>query len=151
MQQMAEATAIAGMLRELCVLLSRKRALATPEVEQSPMFTICLPSRSATAAFVTQHLASHELPAVIVAAHLSDTPRYQHWGEIGSARKHSPMPRPPRREAARRRIGAAVMVAKFFQDASHRRSGLRSPILANLMTRLAERMCAAPVIYAALQ
>lgn len=83
---MAEVTPIAGMLRELRVPLSRKRA-RQPGLDDAGGGAVThvydLLARSATAALVTLHLASHELPAVIVAAHLGDTPRYQHRGEIG--------------------------------------------------------------------
>jgi hypothetical protein len=84
------------------------QALTTPELQQSPTFTICSPSwcsapramphKIATGrgvraarlqgakAFVTQHLARHELSAAIVAAHLGVTPRYVDMKWPGRAR-----------------------------------------------------------------
>jgi hypothetical protein len=111
MQQMAEVTPIAGCSESFvsCYLASAldTQALTTPELQQSPTFTICSPSCSApramphtlpqdaacarrgwqgAKAFVTQHLARHELSATIVAAHLGVTPRYVDMKWPGRAR-----------------------------------------------------------------
>lgn len=80
------------------------QALTTPELQQSPTFTICSPSRSApramphtlpqdaararlqgAKAFVTQHLARHELSAAIVAAHLGVTPALRRHEMAGTS------------------------------------------------------------------
>jgi hypothetical protein len=65
---------------------------------------------------------------VIVAAHLGDTPRSQHWGEIRSARKHSPMPRPRgekrRADVSARPSGREILSRRFAQKIGISLAGL---------------------------
>jgi hypothetical protein len=113
-----------------CYLASAldNQALTTPEVEQSPIFTICSPSRSQTAAFVTQHLASHELPAVIVAAHLGTRRAPSTGAKLGQLESIRYAPPPEERSGAptsrRGRHGREILSRRFAQKIGISLAGL---------------------------